>query len=584
MYCWGPHNVAEAITWGPAYGNRRITEAFTIDVENNSSCIMVWAGNPVQTHTRLARRIMKARARGAKLIVIDPRLTATASKADLWLRPRPGTDGALALGMLNIIINEGLYDKDFVDKWCVGFEELRQRVQEYPVEKVAEITWVPAEDIKKAAKMYATIKPAILYARVALEMIANSTQACRAINILIAITGNMDVKGGNIFQCFPKGYLNRGFFFQKDRRLPDKVQEKRLGAKEFPLLCGARACGGPLHAEMLIKAMLKGEPYPVKGLVAVSDLLLCMPNSREVLEAIKKLDFFMVEDLFMTPTAQWADIVLPATHFLELDECTDRYRNVIAPRRKVIEPVGECHDEMRITFDIAKRMGRKFTIWPELQGAEEWQDHLYENMQLAPIGMTFDDLKKKGFIVTPMEYQKYDRILTPSGKVELYSSVLKEFGYDPLPHYVEPFESPISTPELTKEYPLIFITGSRQLAYYHSVGHQVPWLRELVPDPIVEIHPETAEKLGIKDGDWVWIETPRMEGRVKQKAKLTSGILPQVVNAMAHWWYPERPAPEYGLWESNINVIMSGDPPYEDICGTPPIRGLLCKIYKVVED
>jgi len=155
---------------------------------------------------------MKARARGAKLIVIDPRLTATTSKADLWLRPRPGTDGALALGMLNIIINEELYDTDFVDKWCVGFEELRQRVQEYPVEKVAEITWVPAEDIKKAARMYATIKPALLYARVALEMIANSTQSIRAINILIAITGNMDVKGGNIFQCFPPGYLNRGFF------------------------------------------------------------------------------------------------------------------------------------------------------------------------------------------------------------------------------------------------------------------------------------------------------------------------------------------------------------------------------------
>ena len=583
MFCWGPHIVAEAATWGPSSGLRRITEGFTSDIEN-ANCIIVWGGNPVQTHTEVAKRVVKARTRGAKVIVIDPRLTATASKADLWLQLRPGTDGALALGMLNIIINERLYDADFVDKWCVGFEELKQRVQEYPLEKVAKITWVPAEDIRKAARMYATTKPAALYARVAPEMISNSTQSIRAINLLIAITGNVDVKGGNVFQCFPAGYHPRGFFHRKERRLPDEVEEKRLGAKEYPLLCGPRSPVPLLHSLVTIKAILTGKPYPVKAMISTNNLLLCLPNTREVLEALKKLDFFVVQELFLTPTAELADIVLPAAHFLEVEENVDRYMNVIAVRRKVIEPVGECWDEMKIAFEILKRMGLKFSIWPGLEGAEEWEDHLYENWQLASIGMTFDDLKKKDYIVTPMEYKKYDRILTPSGKVELYSSIFKELGYDPLPHYVEPFESPVSTPKLTKEYPFILITGSRQLAYFHSLGHQVPWLRELVPDPLVEMHPETAEKLGIKDGDWVWIETPRMKGRVKQKAKLSLGIHPEVVNAVAHWWYPEKPAPEYGLWESNINVIMSSDPPYEDICGTPPMRGTLCKIYKAVED
>ena len=185
-----------------------------------------------------------------------------------------------------------------------------------------------------------------------------------------------------------------------------------------------------------------------------------------------------------------------------------------------------------------------------------------------------------------MRYKKYEEegFSTPSGKVELYSSIFKEFGYDPLPTYVEPHESPISTPELAKEYPLILITGGRDVGYRHSMGRQIPWLRELVPEPLMQLHPKTAEELGIKEGDWVWIETPRGEGRIKQKATLTLGIHPRVVHFPAHWWYPEKPAPDHGLWDSNINVVLSGDPPYEAICGTPPNKGLLCRIFKATEE
>ena len=577
MYCVGPDVVASIVTYGS-----RISGELNSDVEN-SKCAIVWGGNPSQTYVPWLKRAMKAKAGGAKLIVIDPRFTGAVSKADIWLQVRPGTDGALALGMLNVIINEELYDKEFVEKWCVGFEELKERVQEYPPERVAEITWIPAEDIEKAARTYATTKPATIYAQVANEQSFNSTQTCRAVACLRAITGNLDVKGGNVFNCVGSGFSVFGgmWFCAKKWRLPEELEEKRLGAKEFPLLCGPPSPIGVIHWPTLCKAVLTEKPYPIRAMFVANNLLLAMPNSREVYKALNKLDFLVVEELFMTPTAELADIVLPSATWLEMDEIVDRSLNTLCTRRKAIEPVGECWDELKITYELANRMGLKFSIWPELNHYEEYEDY-----RLRGAGITFADLKQKGYVSTPMEYKKYERdgFKTPSGKVELYSSVFKEFGYDPLPTYVEPFESPISTPELVKEYPFILITGGRNIVYRHSMGRNIPWLRELVPDPVMQIHPETAEELGIREGDWVWIETPRGEGRIKQKAKLTQGIHPKVVHYMAHWWYPEKPAPDHGLWESNINVVTSSDPPYEVICGGCPTRGLLCKIYKANED
>ena len=577
FFCWGPHVVAEYSTYG-----LRITTDVNADCRNGK-CIIIWGGNPVQTHTVWAKNMMEARAEGARVIVVDPRLTATASKAAIWLQPRPGTDGALALGMLNVIINEELYDREFVAGWCDGFEELRERVQEYPPEKVAGITWVAAEDIERVARIYATTKPACLYLRVANELSFNSTQTSRAVACMIAVTGNIDVKGGNAMPCLPTGLLGRMFYVNKEWRLPDEVEEKRLGAKEFPLLCGPKSAFGLFHTPTVFKAALTGKPYPVKAMFLTNNLCVSMPNSREVYEALKSLDLMVAEELFMTPTAELADIVLPAATYFEVNELIDRYPNFVTARRKVIEPVGECRDEMWITYEIVKRMGLKFTGWPELQN-RNWDE--YEDFRLKDSGLTFKDVKVGEYIFGVTEYRKYQKngFNTPSGKVELYSSLFKEFGYDPLPHHVEPFESPISTPELAEKYPLILISGGRQLPYFHSLGHQAPWLRELVPDPIIEIHPDAAEELSIKEGDWVWIETPRGEGRIKQRARLTRAIHPKVVHAVAQWWYPEKPAPDHGVWESNINVLTTSDPPYEPICGTCAVRGLLCKIYKVTEN
>ncbi len=568
-YCWGPFPVAEMFT----YGGLLATEA-RVDARN-SNCLVMWGANPVYTYPILGRDVIRAKARGARLIVVDPRLTPLAAKADIWLQIRPGTDAALALGMLNVIINERLYDKDFVEKWCSGFDELGERVQEYLPEKVAEITWLAADDIVRAARMYATTRPAALFSSVANEMQMNSVQTIRAVASLVAITGNIDVEGGNVFERFPHGFLPAFFFLRRAYRPPAEMEEKRLGAKEFPLLCGPRSPFGVYHPPTLLKALLTDEPYPIKAWLIVNNPLLCLPNSRDVYRALKRVDFSVVIELFMTPTAEQADIVLPAASWLEKDEVSD-LANVITARNKAIEPVGECWDEMKITFEILKRMGIKFSMLP-VESPEEYND-----FRLAKLGMTFEDLKREHAIVSPHEYKKYERngFRTPSGKVELYSSVFKEFGYDPLPHYIEPPESPVSTPEIAKEYPFILITGARNLAYYHSMGRQLPRLRKLAPDPQIQLHPETASELGIEDGDWVWLEIPHSEGRIKQRAKLTGGIHPKVVNCDAHWWFPEKPGPDYGHWEVNINALIPGDPPYDSIAGTTPLRGRLCKIYR----
>ncbi|MBI2860003.1 MAG: molybdopterin-dependent oxidoreductase [Chloroflexi bacterium] len=575
-FCWGPYPVAEVNT----YGGYTFTE-MNADARN-SNCIIVWGGNPTQSHPTYGRLISNARARGAKLVVVDPRFTAIASKADVWLQVRPGTDAALALGMLNVIINEGLYDKEFVDRWCLGFEELKERVQQYPVEKVAEITWVPAEDIVRVARMYASTRPATIYARVAVETHLDSTQGMRALACLVAVTGNIDVKGGNVFSVYPRGFYS--FHGQRrkwwrEKANGDAEQEQRLGAREFPLLCGPNSPIGSPHPTTMVRSVLTGKPYPIKAWFVANNLLLCLPNSSEVYQALKKVDFLVVWELFMTPTAQLADIILPAAHWLETNNIMDAYSNYIAARPRAIEPVGEAWDEMKIVFEILDRVGKEFCYFPA-RNADEYDDN-----RLKGLGMTFNDLKEMTVLSAPIPYKRYEQegFQTPSGKVELYSGTFEKYGYDPLPHYVEPKPGPVSTPELARDYPLVLTTGAIRVSYMHSEGRAIPWLRELAPDPEIEIHPDTAAQLGIRQGDWVWIETPNVDGRIKQKARLTSGIDSRVVCCEAHWWFPEKPAPDYGHWEVNINKMLSGDPTPTET-GTIVLRGLLCRIYKAEEN
>jgi anaerobic selenocysteine-containing dehydrogenase len=307
--------------------------------------------------------------------------------------------------------------------------------------------------------------------------------------------------------------------------------------------------------------------------------MVALPNTKAVKEALEKVDFLVVGDFFMTPTAELADIVLPNATWPERNEVGwyttplehaqfwDKDAFACFAWVKAVQ-VGEAKQELEILNELAKRLG--------IDGFWDRYEQAFDFL-LKPTGLTWEEFKKVGVVRAPQVWRKYEKGLpTPSGKVEIYSERLKELGYPPLPEYVEKPESPLSATTLTKEYPLILITGSRIPVYYHSDERNIPWLREIYPEPLVEIHPETAEKYGIKDGDWVWIETRR--GKVKQKAKLTLGIDPRVVHAV-RWWYPEKPGPDHGIWESNINVVTL-DYPYDPGIGSCTFRGLLCKISK----
>ena len=568
--CMVPAKVGDVFTFG---------ESITLEPGPDylaSKCILVCGANPPVSHLPRGLDILEAKQKHkAKLIVIDPRLTTLASKADLWLQVRPGTDGALILALMNVIIGERLYDKEFVDKWCYGFDKLASRAQEYTPEKAEKITWVPADKIRAAARMYAATKPASLHQRVAVNQNISSTQTSRALAILIALTGNLDVAGGNLFPTHMKGFIPESPY-EIDR----EIDEKRIGGGEFPLISGPDVPWKFVHGALGIEAMLTGKPYPLKSLFCFGgNPVMVMPDAKKVWEALKKLGLFVVVDFFITPSAELADYILPAATWLERDDlCHGSYTNLIVARQKAIEPLFECWDDTRIVLELVKKIpwaDKKFMPW---KSSDERNHYRVKGM-----GITFDGLKEKGYLSVTPRYKKYeqDGFRTPTGKVELYSTIFEKHGYDPLPSYTEPPESPFSSPELMKEYPFILITGARCMEYYHSQGHHIPSLRKRVPYPEIEVHPDTAKKENVKDGDWVWVETPQVKGeRVRFKVKVTSGIDPRVVHAAHAWWYPEKPAPEHGCFESNIDVVLTDDPPREAICGSVPMRGTLCKLYK----
>lgn len=509
---------------------------------------------------------------GAKLIVVDPRKTGLAARADSWLQLRPGTDDALALGMLNVIIKEELYDKDFVSRWTTGFDEFAERVAEYTPERTAEITWVPAENIIAAARLYATTKPACIQWGNAIDQNINTFQTARAVHCLSAITGNLDVPGGDIRLVTPEGVRTHTVHSNQNlalnERITPEIKAKMISGGKYKILDNA-----VIHPRHLLDTLLTDKPYPIKMLFVMgSNTLLNQTDPVRTAQAFRKVDFTVVTDLFMTPTAQMADILLPASSWLENDEVADVHMGWCVLIRQKVAEIGECRDDKQILFDLAHRLGMDDDFpWKDTREFADWC--------LADAGMDFEGFKEAAILTGKMRYRKYeqDGFDTPSGKVELKCSALEKMGYDPLPYYAEPPESPYATPELHKEYPLILTTGSRIQGYFCSEGRMIKSLRKLNPDPIMEIHPETAGKLGIKSGDWVRIESRR--GKIKQKALLTEGIHPRVVHAQHGWWFPEKGPPDYGFTESNVNVLAA-DMPCDPHTGSESMRAFLCKVYK----
>jgi anaerobic selenocysteine-containing dehydrogenase len=653
----GDYCIVDAAQWFPKrYDDPRY---------KTPECIIVWGYNigascPDNIFGHWIIDLMK---KGTKIVSIDPRLTWFASRAEKWLQLRPGTDGALAMGFLNVIINEGLYDRDFVEKWTnaphlisgdtgkllrendlttggssanfVVWDTRRgqpvvwdsenvayklpnakpalegefkisladgttvaaktvwaafcEEVNKYPVKRVSEITWLPEKDIVATARLYAKSKPASIQWGVAIDMTPAITPTAQAITALWCITGNLDTPGGNVIARYAFDAVAYALPGAKGviRLESQEADKKRIGADRY----------GPLnkfiwraHTDLTLDQIFTGNPYPIKGLW----MQTCNPlagigmDPGKWAEALKKLDFVVAVDLFMTPSAQLADVILPAASFLEKDGVRSWWIPLQSINKAVT--VGECKPDVEINFELAKRFN------PNLRWKTIYE--LFDEI-IKPSGLTFKQLQQKGWAFPPQghpstPYHRFEKGLlrpdkkpgfqTPSGRIELYSSLREEWGLEPLPHYEEPPFTPVSQPELYKKYPLILSTGRRSPVFFGSEHRNIPWLRQIDPDPVVEVHPETASSLGISDGEWVWVEN--WMGRCMLKGKLTPVVPRWMVMAAHGWWFPEKPGAEpslFGVWESNINKLIPMGFQGKDGLGSP-IKNLLCRLYKVSEE
>lgn len=548
--CWRARILARLLTFG----------TFPSEDLENTKCVMLWGHNPDESRFPVARQIRKAMGEGAKLMVIDPRRIPLA-KEGIHLQLRPGTDCALALGMMHVIISEGLYDKGFVEEWTFGFDKLDEHVKAYTPKKVEEITWVPAADIKRCARIFATTRPgAIVQGICSLERQTNNMQNNRVLAILQTITGNIDVPGG---------WVSTNAIRLTDLRIP--VDEAPMGAEDYPLFYNAWGMTTPYgHAMVFPDRVLKEKPYPIKALiVAGGNPAVTIPDSTKYKQALEKLDLVVVIDVVMSETAEMADIVLPASSFLEQSGIGDfppvamHGLPYVMLRKKAIEPVGESWPDWNIWSELGRRMGYgEYFPWKT--------DEEMTEMLLEPSGITLKQLQDKpeGFFYTQKQYGRYKEkgFRTPSGKIEIFSETFKDAGFDPLPAHREPTQSPIATTALAKEYPLILITGARTLEYIHGQLRHIPELRRIAPEALMEIHPSTAAQYGVVDGERVFVETKK--GKIKIRAKLTEDIAPQVVS-IPHGWAV-----------ANVNILTDielRDP----ISGYPEDKGLLCRIRKI---
>lgn len=534
--------------------------------------IMVWGNNPTTTCPDgfFGHWIVDCMKRGSKIISVDPRHTWMTTRAEYHLRLRPGTGGALALGMLNVIINQGLHDQSFVDQWTYGFDELNERVQEYPPSKVADITEVPENLIIESARFFAENKPAAVQWGVAVDMEPEATSVAQAITHLSCITGNIDIPGGQAIARPSHGVTTYPYTTEElvglyGDDLVKLMNEKRIGCDQYPMVKGFRGWAQP---DVAIEQIDSGKPYPIKGLWIQTANVLGGQAARARLhyEAMKKVDFIAVVDLFHNPTTMaLADIVLPAATFAEKNSFRSWWTPLSIIKKRV--QVGECKSDWEINFELAKRFN------PE--GLKKWDSVIdLINDRLSVASTTFDEMEEKGGWEMAPEgptkpYRRYDRgllrpdgkagFVTETGKIELWSKAYESWGLDPLPYFKEPPQSPVVTPELFEKYPLIMITGARSNLFFHSEHRMIPWLREKAQDPIVEIHPEDAKAYNIYDGEWIHIVNDM--GKVKRKAQLTLKVKPGHIQTLHSWWLPELKGPEpdlFGVWDYQINQLIPG--------------------------
>jgi thiosulfate reductase / polysulfide reductase chain A len=594
--CYAPNALGEVLTygWGPTM--------YTAPLAGVTGCEVLWGFRPSASMPLLWSAMTAARKAGTKTIVIDPVETHEARLADLWLQILPGTDAALAMGLIHVIVAEELYDREFVDAKTVGFAALRRRAADYSPEQVAAVTGVAPEQITAAARMLATNGPAIVHGSNGLcQAGAMAVQAGRALACLIAITGNVGREGAHALTGPPRDLVANGDAVLCDELDPAQ-RRLRLGANEFPFIGNgyaevAAALGSAwygdrhalswmatAHEPTLWRAIVDEEPYPVKALIVqCHNALGSAANAQAVARALthENLELFVAHDLFINSTSRLADYVLPAAHWLEKPFYSAVYGymgfagDYIEANPAPLEVSAEHRSDYDLFRDLGRRLGQA-DRWPAT--AEDFWDSLLReaSFSFAEVARHRGPLVGEAARSSPPRRDGHTREYgTPSGRIELASSLLASWGLDPLPGY---HTMPIFDAARDR-YSLVLTTGGREIQGFHQMAQQTEAFRRRHPHPVVSINPDTAHQLGIKDGDWVTLETPI--GSVRQRARLTPTLAPTVVHA-DRWWYPERAEDSFdpfGFWATNINVCTddahaSCDP----VMGSWLLRALPCRL------
>jgi len=547
-----------------------------VDIEN-AELLVVWGANPATDSPPLdMHRLEAAAARGAQVVVIDPRRTETATRtAAQWIPIRPGTDGALALGLIACLLEEDLHDERFAERWCHGFDELASYVQHFRPEVVEQITGVPAETVQDLARRLARATGACPVMYTGLEYSNSGIQAIRAVLTLFALAGHLDVPGG-----IGLAMLDSSFPINRSCNVPNPDIAKAVARDRFPIYSAYR---GESHASGLIPAVLSAEPYRIRGLIVHgASLLTSWPQTAIWRETLAKLDFLVSIDRQLTADAAYADVVLPATSMFEIDSYMT-YGPIFRLREKVIEPVGAARNDYLIMAELARRLGHG-RRYPQTE--EEVLRFVLEGS-----GFTPDQVRAAGGraqVPNPMmEYRKWEKgklrpdgepgFDTPTGKFEIRSTLLEEYGYEPLPRYTEPREGPVASPETANHFPLVFNSGARPQTDFRSQHHGVPGLLEDNPEPIVELNPVDAESRGIRTGDLVLVRSPRSE--VTFRARVTPYIVPGAVECNMGGGGPVGPR-AWQEWNANELTDLEN---YDEISGFPVYKALLCDVVRVEE-
>lgn len=591
--------VGEYITEISVYGWDTVYQSYH---PGTTKCIIIWGSNPAESSPPSFERLRECQAEGAKLIVVDPRVTKTAERADLHLQVRPRTDGALALGLIHVMIRDGIYDKDFVEQWCLGFDEVEREAASWTPERTEEITGVPAADIVTAAHLYATSGPARIAFGVAPTQLgegaARSALLGRA--ILRAISGNLDRPGGeplgNPYPTDQFAWLEN-INFERLVNHPKRTREsvnahetritsiagyrafREATAKIYPQ--GHTGTAYVLFASQpaIYRAVTRQDPYPIKAiLVQCGEPLLSMGAGRDAYEAFtsENLELLVAMDMWMTPTAQLADYVLPAADFMERADLSAHWGigNFFVVGQQVAETLGERRNDYDLWAELGRRLSDDPDYWPPTV------EGMFDRF-LAPSGKTYRewaDGEVNHYFTLPRWYKyKESGFATPSGKVELVPSMFERFGIEARPIYTGPPYAKLDAP--MDEYPLQMIPGSRVRELTASNLRQSQRLRRVHPEPLCDIHPATAAKYGVVDGEWMLIERP--EGAIRQRARYDETMRVDTINPDGYWWNPGEQQNEphlSGVWVSNANAITPGSPELSNFAGDQPLRGARCRV------